>query len=444
MQAKQGKKKLPWWAKLLIVLLAAVIVFLGFSYGMIRYFVGDTLSFKGILSMVSYGGFDLPEGFRNFVLDVDRSYPGLPELLVNEAGDAVGTPDQYEARREEMLSLYETYMYGVTPADGFDTAFTVVESGTALNGKAERQQIRITVSNEHGSSDAMLLVYTPANAENYGMFVGLNFSGNTAVWNDEAILPSSAQDSVGERGSESGSWPVDLIIESGYGLATMYYGDWAEDNQETYLDQVLRLFPEENCTAFSAWAFGIMRGIDYLAQLEQVDMDAIGTAGHSRLARVSLWAGACDERIDLVTASCGGGLVRSPLFAKIDTDGTSGHWFTDDYFAYEGRDEELPVDIHMLYALIADRNLYISIGQQDLASDPKATWDALQKAKVVWQNIYGIEVIPDGTYEDVIPDLPVFSEGIAVHVHSDGHLLTAADWQNYIAYMDNFVHLRDS
>ena len=98
----------------------------------------------------------------------------------------------------------------------------------------------------------------------------------------------------------------------------------------------------------------------------------------------------------------------------------------------------------MLYALIADRNLYISIGQQDLASDPKATWDALQKAKVVWQNIYGIEVIPDGAYEAVISDQPVFSEGIAVHVHSDGHLLTAADWQNYIAYMDNFVHLRDS
>ena len=34
MQAKQGKKKLPWWVKLLIVLLATVILFLGFSYGM--------------------------------------------------------------------------------------------------------------------------------------------------------------------------------------------------------------------------------------------------------------------------------------------------------------------------------------------------------------------------------------------------------------------------
>ena len=63
---KTKSKRLPWWAKLLIVALTVVIVFLGFSYGMIRYFVGDTLGFKGILSMVSYGGFDLPESFRNF------------------------------------------------------------------------------------------------------------------------------------------------------------------------------------------------------------------------------------------------------------------------------------------------------------------------------------------------------------------------------------------
>ena len=55
---KTKNKRFPWWAKLLMVVLAVVIVFLCFSYGMIRYFVGDTLGFKGILSMVSYGGFD--------------------------------------------------------------------------------------------------------------------------------------------------------------------------------------------------------------------------------------------------------------------------------------------------------------------------------------------------------------------------------------------------
>ena len=437
---KTKNKRFPWWAKLLMVVLAVVIVFLCFSYGMIRYFVGDTLGFKGILSMVSYGGFELPEGFRNFVLDVDRSYPGLPQLLTNNAGEPVKTLEEYDARRAEMLDLYETYMYGVTPTEGFNTEFNLVESGFLLDGKIQRHQVRITVSNEYGSNDAMLLIYAPAKAEKYGMFIGLNFSGNTAVWTDEKILPSVTQGEIGERGGESSNWPIELLIDSGFGLATMYYGDWAEDNQETYRNQVLKLFPEETCTAFSAWAFGIMRGIDYLEQIEQVDPNAIGTAGHSRLARVSLWAGACDPRIDLVTASCGGGLVRSPLFAKIDTDGTSNHWFTPAYYSYEGRDQELPVDIHMLYALIADRNLYISIGQQDLASDPKATWDALQEAKVVWKDIYHKEVIPDSTYEEVTPDQPVFSEGVAVHVHDEGHLMTTEDWQHYITYMKTFVN----
>jgi len=437
---KTKNKRFPWWAKLLMVVLAVVIVFLCFSYGMIRYFVGDTLGFKGILSMVSYGGFELPEGFRNFVLDVDRSYPGLPQLLTNNAGEPVKTLEEYDARRAEMLDLYETYMYGVTPTEGFNTEFNLVESGFLLDGKIQRHQVRITVSNEYGSNDAMLLIYAPAKAEKYGMFIGLNFSGNTAVWTDEKILPSVTQGEIGERGGESSNWPIELLIDSGFGLATMYYGDWAEDNQETYRNQVLKLFPEETCTAFSAWAFGIMRGIDYLEQIEQVDPNAIGTAGHSRLARVSLWAGACDPRIDLVTASCGGGLVRSPLFAKIDTDGTSNHWFTPAYYSYEGRDQELPVDIHMLYALIADRNLYISIGQQDLASDPKATWDALQEAKVIWKDIYHKEVIPDSTYEEVTPDQPVFSEGVAVHVHDEGHLMTTEDWQHYITYMKTFVN----
>ena len=57
------KKRLPLWAKLLIALLVLIIGFLGFAYGTIRYFVGDSLGFKGTLAMVGYGGFDIPNGF---------------------------------------------------------------------------------------------------------------------------------------------------------------------------------------------------------------------------------------------------------------------------------------------------------------------------------------------------------------------------------------------
>ena len=105
MKEMNKKKKLPWWAVVLIVMLAVVIIFLGISLGTIRYFVGDSLSFKGILAMASYGGFDLPEGFRNFVLDVDRSYPGLPDILTFEDGTPVTKQDDFALRQQELLKL---------------------------------------------------------------------------------------------------------------------------------------------------------------------------------------------------------------------------------------------------------------------------------------------------------------------------------------------------
>ena len=59
-----------------------------------------------------------------------------------------------------------------------------------------------------------------------------------------------------------------------------------------YRSGVLRLFDDSSLSAYSAWAFGISRGTDYLLTLPNVDANRIASAGHSRLARVSLWASA--------------------------------------------------------------------------------------------------------------------------------------------------------
>ena len=209
------------------------------------------------------------------------------------------------------------------------------------------------------------------------------------------------------------------------GVATMLYSDWAADDMETYCERLLDLFDTENVTAFTAWAFGYSRALDYLCQLPEINQDAIATVGHSRIARVSLWAGAQDERIDMVTASCGGGSLRSDVAGRIVTDGTSNHWFTEQYFQFEGRDEEIPVDMNVLYALTADRHLYISMGATDLASDPLSMVDMLQDAKQVWSKIYGIDVIDDVTYYDLKPDTAVMSPAVGMHVHTGGHMMNA-------------------
>ena len=60
------RKKIPLWGKALIILLVIVLAFIGFSYGMIRHFTGDSLGFRGILAMAGYGGFPSTGGILSF------------------------------------------------------------------------------------------------------------------------------------------------------------------------------------------------------------------------------------------------------------------------------------------------------------------------------------------------------------------------------------------
>ncbi len=436
-----AKKKMAWWKILLIVLLVILVLFcgmVGFSVFMIKKFTGDSLSIRGMMAMAGYGGFDLPDWYCRLVLGNSHEYPGLPEILTDGAGKAVETEEDYEKRRLELLEAYEKNMYGKTPAEGFETSFEVVESGDALDGKAMRQQVKITVTTEKGSCDAMLLLYLPKSDDSRGVFVGENFGGNTMIWTDGEILPSVTQENAEHASADSADlWPVEDIVGRGYGVATMCYLDWGADDKDTYRERLLCLFDDEDTTAFSAWAFGISRAVDYLSTLDGVDMENIASVGHSRLARVSLWAGACDERISLVTASCGGGSVRSEVSGRIMDDGNSSHWFSKTYFTYENRDEEFPVDMNVLYALAAPRRLYVSMGSGDLAADPFSMVDMLQDAKKVWKDVYGMEVIDDFSYYDLVRGEAVMSEGVGLHVHQGGHKMDAGDWEKYVDYMDD-------
>ena len=419
-----AKKKMAWWKILLIVLLVILVLFcgmVGFSVFMIKKFTGDSLSIRGMMAMAGYGGFDLPDWYCRLVLGNSHEYPGLPEILTDRTGKAVETEEDYEKRRLELLEAYEKNMYGKTPAEGFETSFEVVESGDALDGKAMRQQVKITVTTEKGSCDAMLLLYLPKSDDPRGVFVGENFGGNTMIWTDGEILPSVTQENAEHASADSADlWPVEDIVGRGYGVATMCYLDWGADDKDTYRERLLCLFDDEDTTAFSAWAFGISRAVDYLSTLDGVDMENIASVGHSRLARVSLWAGACDERISLVTASCGGGSVRSEVSGRIMDDGNSSHWFSKTYFTYENRDEEFPVDMNVLYALAAPRRLYVSMGSGDLAADPFSMVDMLQDAKKVWKDVYGMEVIDNFSYYDLVRGEAVMSEGVGLHVHQGG------------------------
>ena len=401
------------------------------------------------MSVYGYGGMELPQWFINYLQYGERDYSTLPDLLTMADGTPVTNETEYQARRAEMLQLYQDYMYGTMPEEEeYDVAFQVLESGEALEGMAIRKQVRITITTPKGSMSSMMLMYLPKTTSK-GTFLGLNFSGNHTVWKDDKIIPSASTDTTSDKwksgnGSEAGSWPVDEIISQGYALATMCYLDWAADDANTYKDALIHLFEEREgreFTVYGIYAFGMSRAIDYLVTDEDINTKAIASVGTSRLGRVSLWAAANDERITLAIDNVGGGLGRGSYANRISKDETVYHWFTKKWFEFAQVDvmENFPVDAHMLYALVAPRHLYVSIGSQDTHSDPTSMLDAINYSKTVWDKIFHMEVVEDTHYYTTELDEGMYSKGIGYHMHNGWHSVGMVDWKNYLEYMTNYV-----
>lgn len=195
----------------------------------VRFCWENGLSLRGLAAMAGYSGIAVPRRLCRLVLGEKRTYRNLPELLTDGSGNPVRTREEYRARREELLGLYRTYMYGELPApESCSVEAAVLEEGEAFAGQGRRTQVKLTVTGRGGEVSAMLLVYRPAERPAAGFFVGENFTGNTAVSAEERVLPSVRQSGSVKRGADS-MFPAERILRAGYGLATMYYQDWEHD-----------------------------------------------------------------------------------------------------------------------------------------------------------------------------------------------------------------------
>jgi len=165
----------------------------------------------------------------------------LPDPLVNADGTRVITARDWNTkRRKEILRLFETEVYGKTPARPFTVQFHLNEVDTeALQGLATRKQVTIAFSKAMYGPLMELLLYIPnASKKPVPAFLGLNFNGNQSVHSDPRIAISQSwmrdnkefgivnnRATEASRGVQSSRWPVEMILKRGYALATIYYGD---------------------------------------------------------------------------------------------------------------------------------------------------------------------------------------------------------------------------
>ena len=230
----------------------------------------------------------------------------LPDPLKLPDGTAVtDARTWHEVRRPQILRLFEEQVYGRVPESSVPVRFESVdrEEG-ALDGRAVRKQVVLELA---GSLRIDLLIYLPANRPApHPVFLGLNFYGNHTIHSDPGIRLSASwmrdnenfgiknnRASEASRGVRSNRWDVDQILERGYGLATIYYGDIDPDFDDGFQNGVHPLLyrpgqdrpADDEWGSISAWAWGLSRAMDYFERDDEIDAGRIAVMGHSRLGK---------------------------------------------------------------------------------------------------------------------------------------------------------------
>lgn len=386
----------------------------------------------------------------------------LPELLITKKGEKIETFSEWRnIRRPEILELFASEVYGEYPNNEYTIRFEErLLTGNYLNGKAVVKEIVAVIETSNGSGSFRILYVFPSGKKNVPVFAALNFDGNhtidtlSSITVPDAWIPNNESRNIknnrpnGEsRGFKASRWPLASIIEHGYGLATVYYGEFDPDFDDGFENGFHPLFAtgekrdKHSAGSISMWAKGMSFIADYLVQDTVADPTRIIAFGHSRLGKTALWAGANEERFAAVISNnsgCGGAALSRREYGetvnRINT--VFPHWFAGQFKKYNKKVNRLPVDQHMLLALMAPRPVYVASAADDQWADPNGEFLSLKEALPAYSLSSGAEIV----FPDQLPALnkPIHQKA-GYHIRTGKHDVTNFDWLMYMTWADKWL-----
>jgi len=317
----------------------------------------------------------------------------LPDPFAMHDGTRISSKSQWECRRNEILQDIYKYEIGPKP-DPSQTTVAATYSGGNLSVKVTSSSGSLTIKSAVTGSGTCVVIGTDMN-------LGFVTGCTTLVFSTTDVIPYN-----GGSGSQNKSDPFYTVFPSLWGKIGNY----------------------------TAWSWGVSRMIDGLDQVKDqlnIDMTKIATHGCSYAGKMSLFAGALDERVALVVVeeSGGGGIdswrASQDFTTRTGTsvekiDNTNYAWFMSSMKSLDHY--KLPHDHHELIAAIAPRATII-LGNDD--------YDWLGD---------------ESGYKSTIAAIEVFKAlGVADHIGYDftsghGHCAAPTTQKNSInAFADHFL-----
>ena len=380
-------------------------------------------------------------------------FPALPHPLYMNDGRRVTTADMWwTQRRPEIVEDFEREVYGRTPRNTPAVRWEVTSVVTD-----SRTMTKTLVGHVDNSSypavnvDIQLTLVTPAAAKGpVPVIMQLNFP---FAGRGRGAAPAAGGVPAPPAASPPPSWQQQVLAK-GWGWAqivpTSIQGDSGGDLTQGIIGLVNKGQPRklDDWGALKAWAWGASRALDYFETDKAVDATRVGIQGHSRYGKAAVVALAFDQRfaIGYISSSgAGGAKLHRRKFGEVVENVLAAneyHWMAGNYFKYGGDWDALPVDSHLLIALIAPRPVFLSAGatEGDGWVDAKGSFLAASAATPAYE-LLGKKGMPQGANEFPPIDTALVDGEVGFRQHTGGHT-DGPTWPTFLAFAERFIGTR--